>query len=397
MRRYLPIVNAWRHLRRRFGDLIVVGLAVAAVIEIFVSDLPGSKLAFALAALAWTLPLLLRHRFPLVTPLVTTTGFAVGSFYVADQMQTTAFGVLVLIVAAWWMGAGNERRRAIVGLAAMYAGSQVTTAHFSDSISVGDVIFTALLVAAPWTAGQVVRTRAARAVELQERTARLEAERETSAQAAVADERTRIARELHDVVAHSISVMTIQAGAARLLLNDDPDRAEEALGRVEDTGRETLSEMRRLLGVLRQDMADHGSLEPRPSLEHVDALLNHYRKSGLDVQLQVVGAPSMLPPGIDLAAYRVVQEALTNTLKHAGPTRVSVQLTYSADAVQLDVVDDGRNAGTPIETPNGHDGGHGLVGMRERTAIYGGRLETGPRDDGGFAVSARFPLERDAA
>ena len=387
--KYGPRVNATRLLQRRFGDLVVVALAVAFVVEIWVSVMPGSKPPFAAAATACTAVLLLRHWFPLVAPLATTTGIAVASFFIADQLEGTATGVVVILATAFLVGVNNDRRRAIVGLAAMYAGLQVTTAHFSGKVYIGDVVFTTLLVAAPWTAGQAVRSRRIRVGELRRRAVELVAEREAQATAAVAEERTRIARELHDVIAHSISVMTIQAGAARLLLDDEPDRAEEALAHVEDTGRETLSEMHRLLGVLRTDTADGNRLEPRPSLERVEALVSDYRQAGLQIDLEIVGERRTLPSGLDLAAYRIVQEALTNTLKHAGAAKVSVRIAFGRDGVTIDVVDNG----TPNGSANGTGGGHGLVGMRERTAIYGGSLVAGPRPGGGFAVSARLPIE----
>jgi signal transduction histidine kinase len=382
-------VNVRRLVRRHAGDALVVALTAAAVVEIVVSDLPGWKFGYAAAACAWSLVLLLRHRFPLAAPAATSTMVAVASFFIADQIRSTAVGVCLLIVAAWWMGAGNDRRRAVAGLAAMYAGVQVTTAHFGD-LAIGDVIFTSLLVAAPWLAGQAFRSRALRARELGGRAARLEKELAESARSAVADERARIARELHDVIAHSISVMTVQAGAARLLLDDEPDQAEHALLRVEETGRDTLAEMRRLLGVLRRDMVAQDGLEPRPSLDRLDALLDHYRAAGLEVELDRQGPQRTLPAGLDQAAYRVVQEALTNTLKHAGRTRVRVRLAFSPDELALDIEDDGAGAATTV---SGTGGGHGLIGMRERIAIYGGTLATGPRDGRGFAVGARFPLD----
>jgi len=189
--------------------------------------------------------------------------------------------------------------------------------------------------------------------------------------------------------------MTIQAGAARLLLDEGPDRAEEPLLRVEETGRETLSEMRRLLGVLRQEEPS-GQLEARPSLEHLDALLEQYREAGLPVELVVEGDERTLPQGLDLAAYRVVQEALTNTLKHAAGATAVVRVVYRRDSLELTITDSGRGR-APATAPSWERGGHGLVGMRERAEIYGGRLEAGPGVGGGFVVEARFPLERVAA
>jgi signal transduction histidine kinase len=387
---YRAAVTSRELLRRHATDAWLAAALVASLVEIAVSDLPQSKPAIALLAVAWSTPLFLRRRLPLVAPLATTTIFAIGSFFLAGDMRAVAMPILTAITAGWLMGFGNDLRRAVLGLAGMYVGVQVTTAHFSDP-NLGDIVFTSLLVGAPWLAGRAVRTRAAHAAELRLRASRLEAERETAAATAVVEERARIARELHDVVAHSISVMTIQAGAARMLLDEDPERAEEPLQRVEDTGRETLAEMRRLLGVLRRDMA-HDGLEPRPTLEHVEALVEHYRRAGLDVGLDIEGRPRALPAGLDLAAYRIVQEALTNTLKHAGAARARVRLAYVPDGIEVEVVDDGARQPRPRVESRG--GGHGLVGMRERVAIYSGRFAAGPRDGGGFRVSATFPLER---
>jgi signal transduction histidine kinase len=371
------------------ADALVIAIAFAAAIEASLSTVPGSKLALVTVSLCSTLSLLARRRFPFAAPLACTAVMAAGSFFIGQSLRVVAVPILGAILAGWLMGSGNDRRRALIGLVAQYVCVQIVTAHFGQP-GFGDVVFTSLLIAAPWLAGQTVRTRAEIGRRLEERTRQLEAAREEVAHSAVANERLRIARELHDVVAHSISVMTIQAGAARLLLDEDPDRAEEPLLRVEETGRETLAEMRRLLGVLRKDMTAPARLESRPSLEHIAALLEQYRALGLHVELVVEGDERTLPPGLDLAAYRVVQEALTNTVKHAGDARAAVTVAYSADSLELTVCDDGRS----LEKMNRSGGGHGLVGMRERAAIYGGKLEAGPRESGGFGVSIRFPLER---
>jgi signal transduction histidine kinase len=232
----------------------------------------------------------------------------------------------------------------------------------------------------------VLRARELRTLELHERTARLEREREAQSLAAVAEERARIARELHDVVAHSISVMTIQAGAARLLLDDEPERAEEPLLSIEETGRETLAEMRRLLGVLRSDMAADG-LEARPTMANLESLVADVKAAGLPVQLSVAGDAEHIPPGVDLAAYRIVQEALTNVRKHAGLVTTRVAVRYGPSEMDVEVENE-PGTGTNGEV----GGGHGLVGMRERVAVFGGTLEAGANDDGGFRVRARLPL-----
>jgi signal transduction histidine kinase len=203
---------------------------------------------------------------------------------------------------------------------------------------------------------------------------------------AAAEERSRIARELHDVVAHSVSVMVVQAQAAQRVLEADTGAAQEVLGSIETTGRQALTELRRLLGLLRQfDGAP--SLSPQPGLQHLDTLLDQIRDAGLSVQLTVEGSPAALPQGVDLSAYRIVQEGLTNTLKHAGADRATVLVRYAPAQVEIEISDDGHGP------PGGDDGrGHGLVGMGERVALYGGELRTGPGERGGYVVWARLPL-----
>jgi signal transduction histidine kinase len=228
------------------------------------------------------------------------------------------------------------------------------------------------------------RTKLAR--ELEQRAARLERERDERTRAAIAEERRRIARELHDVIAHTVSVMTVQAGAARLLLDDEPERAVEPLLAVEETGRQALAEIGRLLGILREGEGEI-AFARRPGMADLDALVEHARRAGLAVEVAVEGRPSALAPGVDLAAYRIVQEALTNALKHSGPTHAEVTVRYGGGAVDLEIANDGRVVSA------GDRGGHGLVGMRERAALYGGELEAGPRTGGGYAVRARLPVE----
>jgi signal transduction histidine kinase len=201
----------------------------------------------------------------------------------------------------------------------------------------------------------------------------------------VGEERRRIARDLHDVVAHAVGVMTVQAGAARLVLEDDPSRAREPLLAVEQAGRQALGELRRLLGILRRDEREP-ALRPQPGLAALQELAAQAERAGLPVELIFEGAPARLPAGLDLAAYRIVQEALTNTRKHAGPARARVAVRYAPEALELEITDDGRPAA------NGGSG-HGLIGMRERVALYGGQLDAGPRPQGGFTIHAHLPLQ----
>jgi signal transduction histidine kinase len=205
---------------------------------------------------------------------------------------------------------------------------------------------------------------------------------------AVSDERSRMARELHDVVSHSVSLMTLQAGAARQALDVHPNRARQQLLGIESTGREAMVEMRRLLGLLR-DVPDGPVLEPQPSLRHIDLLVERMREAGLPVQLVADEIPTSMPRGVDLTAYRIVQEGLTNVLKHSNPTCVKVNIRMLDQAVEIEVDDDGTRHPTPPASP-----GHGLIGMRERVAVYGGELDAGPAPGRGFRLKARIPFER---
>lgn len=240
-----------------------------------------------------------------------------------------------------------------------------------------------------WLAGRTVRENQARADVLAERAQRLERERELSTQLALADERQRIARELHDVVAHNVSVMVVQTGAARTVLSKRPERASDALLQVEASGREALDELRRLLGVLTDaGPTDGPALAPQPGLGQLDTLAERVSSAGLPVEVHIEGEKRPLPAGLELCAYRIVQEALTNALKYAHGTRAEVTVAFSEHELRLEVLDGG---GTPLAAVSGS--GRGLLGMRERVAAYGGQLETGHRSHGGFAVRARLPLQ----
>jgi signal transduction histidine kinase len=246
-----------------------------------------------------------------------------------------------------------------------------------DAIYVEGIVFYALLWGAPWVAGRAVRRR-----RLSERHAEQEKAR---AQAAILEERARIARELHDVVAHAISVIVLQARGGRRVLQAEPADAQEAFATIERTGHQALEEMRRLLGMLRAT-DEQLALAPQPSLKELDRLVEQVQAAGLPVQIVIEGEPRELPPGVDLSAYRIVQEALTNALKHAGPARARVLLRYDADELELEIADDGAGSGDGAGT------GQGLIGMRERVSVYGGELQAGQRPEGGYALRARLPL-----
>ena len=252
------------------------------------------------------------------------------------------------------------------------------------------VISNALVIGAAWLLGHFVGGRRSYTAQL-EQAAELERARAEQARRAVAEERLRLARELHDVVAHSISVIAVQSGVGAHVAKTQPEEAAKALAAIEATSRAALTELRRLLGVLRQDDEPEGSLAPVPGLADLEGLLAEVAKAGLAVRLQVEGTPSPLPAGVDLSAYRIVQEALTNVVKHAGPVRAQVTIRYRDQEIRVEVIDDGRGVAAPTGDGRARVG-HGLIGMRERVAVFGGDLETGPRPDGGFRVAARLPL-----
>lgn len=247
-----------------------------------------------------------------------------------------------------------------------------------------------------WVLGDSIRTRRAYFSQLEERAARLEREREAQSKVAVAAERARIARELHDVVAHNVSVMVVQADGAAYVMDSSPDQARQALETISGTGRQALAEMRRLLGVLRTgDSEESGEYVPQPDVQQIEELVGKVRETGLAVDFKIEGTPRPLPSGVELTAYRIVQEALTNTRKHGGPDAgASVRLVYFDDGLGLLVEDDGRGAPHELYEDGGADGaGQGMIGMRERVGMVGGTLDAGPRQGGGFRISALLPLK----
>jgi len=281
-------------------------------------------------------------------------------------------------VAAYTVAVQATRRRSALAVAAAVAAMAAGSGRPSDYARL-------VFIGAAWVLGDNVRTRRAYLHELEEKAERLEREREANIQRAAAEEQARISRELHDVIAHNVSVMTVQAAAARDVFDSDPSRAREALGSIESTGRAALTELRRLLSAVRDGSPPE--LAPQPGLDALDELVSRVRRSGLDVELRVEGDRPALPAALDLSAYRIVQEALTNTLKHASASRAWVDVRFGDSTIDVTVRDDGIGS-----TPNGGASGRGLVGMRERVELFGGHLDAGPRAGGGYSVSARLPL-----
>jgi signal transduction histidine kinase len=374
-------------LAGRYGFVAVaVVLAVAAQIELAFITEDGSRSLLIVLALAWTLPLAFAKRFPLLAPIVVLAGIVAFAFAAPDTFSHATVPFLTVFVTAPLMGFLNKRKGALVSLGALVAAIALVAFQLPDAF-LGNFLFLMLVFGGPWLLAFVLGTRTQQTRELRERAERAERERERLAAEAVAEERARIARELHDVVAHSVSVMVVQAAGVRRLLQSDQEREREALLVVERIGREALTEMRRMLGVLRAS-GDVAALAPQPGMQHIDKLVDQAKRAGLTVELEVIGEPVQLPAGLDLSAYRIVQEGLTNALKHGEGCRARVRVRYGADDIELEVLDESETPAAGTVT----DDGHGLAGMRERVAVYGGEFEAGPGEGGGFRVRARLPL-----
>jgi signal transduction histidine kinase len=305
-----------------------------------------------------------------------------------DLTKHSMAPLVLLPLAMFSLGAMCARRESAIAFGVALAGGFTSGIRSHDNLA-DTLLFILLLVGGPWLVGRIVNARSQLAAELHEKTLRLEEEQHRRAELAVAEERARIARELHDVVAHSVSVMVVQCAGARRTMERDPAAARSALASVESTGREALVEMRRMLGVLRKGDEDL-ALTPQPSINQLDALVERAREAGLEVDVSVEGERRRLQSSVDLSAFRIIQEALTNTIKHAGPARAQVTVRYGEGEVELDVVDDGHQV--PERAADGGEPGHGLVGMRERVAMLGGELDAGYRREGGFGVRARLPF-----
>jgi signal transduction histidine kinase len=373
-----------KHVKHRlFDGLIVLGIFGASLEFVVTSDddpayTPTASLWFLVpAAVLAIAPLLARRRFPFGAPVATLGVITAVSFY-EENFAPASFAIfLAVIVSAFLLGMAPERRQALAGIPIFVATlALVIRNHPEDGFE--EFVFITLILGCAWAAGFALKSKLADVHERQ-------VHAEEAAKLAVSEERNRITRELHDVLAHSVSVMTVQASAVRRRLTPEQEREREALLTVEETGRQALAEMRRLVGIMRTE-EETAALAPQPGLGTLPTLVEQVRQSGLPVELKVEGDPVSLPPGIDLSAYRIVQEALTNTLKHAGPARAWVAVRYAGDDVEIEVENDGRSGAES-------DGaGQGLVGMRERVAMCGGELHSGPRPGGGYRISARLPV-----
>jgi signal transduction histidine kinase len=346
---------------------VTVGWSVLCAVPLALRRV-APRVAVGLAALSFTIPVFLHHQaLTLVLSYVVVTYTAAARF--------TLRGAIIAAAVLWLP---------------VLAVNLITPSELNPTgLSPAYMTLTNLLIALVcFFVGRTVHTRRAYTQALEERATAAEINQRGLADQAVADERRRIARELHDVVAHHVSVMGVLATGARRVLRRDPDTAGEALETIEETSRTTLREMRRLLDVLRTDAEPPAELAPQPGIAGIEALVEQVREAGLPVSLRVDGQPAGLDPGVALTIYRIVQEALTNALKHAGPATAEVRLRFASHALSVEVADTGRGP-----RPNGASLGHGLVGMRERVALYGGMLRTGPRPGGGYRVYAKIPAD----
>lgn len=372
-------------------DLVLSG-AVAAVLVAYtwVADAETGRKGFGtVVALSIGAALFWRRRAAIVVGVTVS-----GSVALYELVVREAGTVLIVpyLIAFYSIGAYTERRRSVVGFGLTYAGTVLGLLADPDVRDVaGNALFVAIVAGSAWAGGVAVRTNRARAAQLADLAAQLERERDEKARLAVAAERGRIARELHDVVAHGISVIAVQAGAGRHALGSDPTRAHAAFAAIEDTARQALAEMRHMLGLLRE-RDEPTTAAPLPGLADREKLIEQARADGLSVDVKVEGEPRPLPAGVDLAAYRILQEALTNARKHAPGAHTQVRIRYDISGLEIEV----RNgAPSPTSRPTSASGGQGLIGMRERVALYGGTFEAGPLAGGGFSMKARLSVEQD--
>jgi signal transduction histidine kinase len=381
-----PAPAGWTH--RLIGS-IWADVVLALVVVLFsdaqmthIGSLRAIPVPIAISATAAFLAIVIRRRLPLTALLIATTTTVAELLVFASAIGFAS--VAAMMLAMYSMAAHTATRRSIPA-----AVSAVVLTCVLVLLKVGPdgAVVAAVWLGMPWFAGRHVRMYRRRAEQVRRLTTRLAQERDARQRLAVLDERARVARELHDALAHAVNVMVLQAGAAEAVLIPSPERAREAIRAIESQGRQACTDLCHLLGIL--DCDDVSPRAPQPSLNRLETLLDQARQAGLSVTLLVSGRPARLPAGLDISAYRIVQEGLTNTLKHAGPVPTNVILDYQPDALDIEI----RNPATSQPCQLDEHGGHGLLGMRERTTLYGGTLEAGPCPDGGFRVRAHLPLD----
>jgi signal transduction histidine kinase len=392
-----PRLWAWTsRISPRTADiLIVLVLAIPGVIAVIVDPLVrgrGESVLTGAAGIGLVLlqsvPLFWRRRWPAAVLAIIAVAFALKPL-IGANVGPAGLGLLVATYSLAVYGSGS-RRLLPVAVAALAFLAGFVGFILTGNRELAVIAFPSAGFAIAWLIGDYLRTRRAYVAELEGRAARLERERADDRRRAAEEERARIARELHDMVAHDVSLIAVQAGAARTVQDRQPAAASEALALIETTARQTLTELSRLLGVLRRPDASPPTRSPQPGVAQMDALLDQVRSAGIAIRYTVEGEPRPLPPPLDLSVYRIVQEATTNILKHARARHVEVRLRYRAEDLELEVADDGRG---PLVRTADPTGGHGLIGMRERVALFGGELLAGPQAGGGFTVTARLPFE----
>jgi signal transduction histidine kinase len=393
--RYVQRVSRIRDVAREYWfELVIAVMAIAGMLELVVGrnspGAPSTTLWFTIPAVGVLVaPLFLRRRFPFAGPAAYFVLAAALSYI--DALLVPFIGSLgvVGLAAAFMLGwYVRNSLQTVLGLVLTLGSLVIIVYKIPGAQTVGDFIFLPLRFAVAWVAGYAVRVRSEQAEAAEVRATRAERDREAAARVAVAEERSRIARELHDIVAHAVSVMVLQVGAVRHKLPPALAEASDALKSVERTGRTALAEMRQLLAAMRPD-GDEAEFTPQPGLDGLDSLLKDIDRAGLPVRLHADGDPFPLPRAVDLSAYRIIQEGLTNALKHAQASHADVIVRYGSDELQIEIRDDGRGAATT-------DGlGHGLVGVRERIKIYGGEMSAGTATEGGFVLSTRLPINGD--
>ncbi|HEX2128559.1 MAG TPA: histidine kinase [Solirubrobacterales bacterium] len=375
----------WQSLDPLRADAVLIAILVVLLIPVVIASdrREGAVIANLLVGFVVIGSLVLRRERPLLTAALAAGGTLAMELFLTVPLEYPSL-TFALMIAAYSVGVHAEGRRALVGLA--LAAGTILTIGFMETPD--DILFPFFIFGvAPWAVGRMLRSHTQLARELAEQEARVRHLREQEEAAAIARERTRVARELHDVLAHNLSVMVIQASGARRALARDPEVAIEAAALIERTGREALVELRQIFGPLHRGEGE--ALEGAVGLAQVPRLVERARAAGLDATLEFEGEPMTLTPGADAAAYRVIQEALTNTLKHAGGAPARVHVRFRPDGVTIAVTDDGRSGGRlRVE-----GAGHGLIGMRERIELYDGEFEAGPRTSGGYEVRARLPVD----
>ena len=383
--------------------LLIDGITALVVFALMAQELatrhplsgqrPTTVLTWLLAVVICA-PILTHRRFPGASVAVCLA--AVAIYAAGDYVAYPGWAIFVL---TFDIALHSEERISVPTLfaSAVVIGVAVDLQPAKVAV-VATYIASEIFVGGAWLAGWGLRRRRAQWAELQARAERLEREREEQARRAVTEERLRIARELHDVIAHSMSVIAVQSGVGHHVIDTQPAEARQALAAIEATSRSALTEMRRLLGVLRQEGEPRGSLAPAPGLADLAALVTQVQDAGLKIWINVEGQRGAVPPGIDLSAYRIVQEALTNVIKHAGSSAANVTVSYRPESVTVEITDQGQGAPAARvpapRTGSGHgiSSGHGIIGMRERVAVFGGEFTAGPGPDGGFRVRACFPV-----